>query len=519
MKTAVIYARYSSERQTEQSIEGQLRECTEYAKYNNICIVDTYIDRAMSGTNDNRLAFKKMLKDCEKQAWDIVLVYKLDRFSRNKYEMAIHRKTLRDNGVKLISAKENIPDSPEGIILESLLEGMAEYYSAELSQKVRRGMKESRLKGYYTGGGIPYGYKIINKKPVIDEDKVNIVVRIFEEYVSGKRIKDIAEDLTKDGIYHLKNPFTINTISKILQNKKYIGIFDCNGEIYENVYPRIISDELFYLTKACVEANRYGKHSDVTYLLKQKLYCGYCGNLMTSETGTSSSGDIKRYYKCRNRKLHSKCNKETVKKDIIENIVIDKTLEVFQAPILKPLVDDIINVHNKRTQDNSVLKLLLIEKTKTKSALDNVLNAIEKGLATKSTKERLEELEAKLSNLESNIAYEETKVKMQLTHNEVLQYFKKAIKSDPSTMIRILINKVILYDDKVEIYYKYTEHEDYSPFNERARCYKNSRSYLRGHFIKEKEDRSKFQESSDFNPNLSITNDITLGKSSTFSGF
>ena len=177
---------------------------------------------------------------------------------------------------------------------------------------------------------------------------------------------------------------------------------------------------------------------------------------MTSETGTSSSGDIKRYYKCRNRKLHSKCNKETVKKDVIENIVIDKTLEVFQAPILKPLVDDIINVHNKRTQDNSVLKLLLIEKTKTKSALDNVLNAIEKGLATKSTKERLEELEAKLSNLESNIAYEETKVKMQLTHNEVLQYFKKAIKSDPSTMIRILINKVILYDDKVEIYYKYT---------------------------------------------------------------
>ena len=132
MKTAVVYARYSSERQTEQSIEGQLRECNEYAMRNDIVIVDTYIDRAMTGTNDNRTDFQRLLKDCSKRAWDYVLVYKLDRFSRNKYEMAMHRKTLRDNGIKLLSAKENIPDSPEGIILESLLEGMAEYYSADV---------------------------------------------------------------------------------------------------------------------------------------------------------------------------------------------------------------------------------------------------------------------------------------------------------------------------------------------------------------------------------------------------
>lgn len=123
MKTAVIYARYSSERQTEQSIEGQLRVCHDYAERNDIIIVDTYIDRAMTGTNDNRTAFQKMLQDSNKRAWDIVLVYKLDRFSRNKYEMAMHKKTLKDNGIRLVSAMENIPDTPEGIILESLLEG------------------------------------------------------------------------------------------------------------------------------------------------------------------------------------------------------------------------------------------------------------------------------------------------------------------------------------------------------------------------------------------------------------
>ena len=123
MKTAAIYARYSSDKQNEQSIEGQLRVCQNYAKTNDILIVDTYIDRAMTGTNDNRPDFRRMIKDSAKKQWDYILVYRLDRFSRNKYETAIHKKTLKDNGVKVISAMENIPDTPEGIILESLLEG------------------------------------------------------------------------------------------------------------------------------------------------------------------------------------------------------------------------------------------------------------------------------------------------------------------------------------------------------------------------------------------------------------
>lgn len=123
MKTAVIYARYSSENQTEQSIEGQLRVCEEYAKAHDILILNTYVDRAMTGTNDNRADFQRMLKDSSKREWNFVLVYKLDRFSRNKYETAIHKKTLKDHGIKVLSATEHIPDSPEGIIFESMLEG------------------------------------------------------------------------------------------------------------------------------------------------------------------------------------------------------------------------------------------------------------------------------------------------------------------------------------------------------------------------------------------------------------
>ena len=139
LKTAVIYARYSSDRQTEQSIEGQLHVCEDYAKKNEIIIVDTYIDRAMTGTNDNREAFQKMLADCDKKEWDYCLGYKLDRFSRNKYEVAIHRKHLKNNGVKILSVMENIPDSPEGILLESLLEG---YKQTKGHKKVKLELKQ-----------------------------------------------------------------------------------------------------------------------------------------------------------------------------------------------------------------------------------------------------------------------------------------------------------------------------------------------------------------------------------------
>ena len=132
MKTAVIYARYSSSNQTEQSIEGQIHVCEDYAKRNNIIIVDSYIDRAISGTTDERESFQRMLKDSNNRKWNYVLVYKLDRFARNQYESVIHKHHLKNNGVKLLSAMENISDTPEGMLLESFLEGMNQYYSADV---------------------------------------------------------------------------------------------------------------------------------------------------------------------------------------------------------------------------------------------------------------------------------------------------------------------------------------------------------------------------------------------------
>jgi len=199
-KKAVIYARYSCEKQTEQSIEGQLRVCNEFAERNGYTVIKNYIDRAVSGKTDKREQFQQMLKDSADKSFEFVIVYKLDRFARNRYDSAINKATLKKNGVKVLSACEQITDTPEGIILESMIEGMAEYYSAELSQKVKRGMRESCLKGNAAGIQPVFGYCIVDKKYKIVECEAAIVRKLFSDYVSGTTIKKLVNWLKISGI-------------------------------------------------------------------------------------------------------------------------------------------------------------------------------------------------------------------------------------------------------------------------------------------------------------------------------
>lgn len=308
MKTAVIYARYSSDRQTEQSIEGQLHVCQDYAQRNDIVIVDNYIDRAMSGTTDNRPAFKQMLKDSAKKQWDYVIVYKLDRFSRNKYENAIHKKTLKDNGVKLLSAMENIPESPEGIILESILEGMNQYYSLELAQKVSRGLHESRAKGQFTGGTPPYGYYVKDKKVYIKEDEAEIVKLIFEHKLAGIEVPKIIQEIHAMGVLHRGRPFLPNALYDMLANKRYIGIDQYKNDVYTNIYPPIIDEDTFYSVRAQSLLNKSGRSSVAyDYLLRGKLKCGCCGANIAGESAwaeiKSSTSTINALAKRRTQKL------------------------------------------------------------------------------------------------------------------------------------------------------------------------------------------------------------------------
>ena len=457
MKTAVIYARYSSERQTEQSIEGQLHVCNEFAQRNDIRIVDTYIDRAMTGTNDNRADFQRMLKDSVKKAWDYVLVYKLDRFSRNKYEMAMHKKTLKDNGIKLLSAMENIPDTPEGIILESLLEGMAEYYSAELSQKVRRGMNETRHKGNFTGGHILFGYKVENHKVLINEDEAQIVKKLFLDFASGRLITEILQELRDTGILYRGKPFARNTLYNLIKNEKYSGKYIYNGETFTNIYPQIIPDELFETVRNKVENNKYGKHKpNVVYLFKNKLKCGYCGHSVNSDAGTSKNGTIMRYYKCSGKRISKTCPLKPIRKELLEDLVVNAIIDTFATnDLIVTIAKRIIEVRNKRLENDSILNLINKDISKIDNKIANIMTAIESGIFTTSTKTHLEELEKQKEELEGKLLIEKTRVKMIITEDDIIAHLKTALKKEPKQMIDMLVKEIKLYNDKIEIYFKY----------------------------------------------------------------
>ena len=455
MKTAVIYARYSSSTQTEQSIEGQLRVCNEYAERNGIVILDTYIDRAMTGTNDNRADFQRMIKDSAKREWDFVLVYKLDRFSRDKYAMAVYKKTLKDNGVKLLSATELIPDTPEGIIFESMLEGINQYYSAELSQKVKRGMNESRQKGQFTGGYLIYGYKVENKKVLIDEDKAEVVRYIYEQFAQGVFVKDIIASLTAKGILNRGKPFARNTVYKILKNEKYSGIYRYNGEVFDNIYPQIVPQDLFDRVRKMVGENKYGKRSvEVVYLLRNKMRCGYCGKTISAETGTSKTGAVKRYYKCFGRKTRSGCNKSVIKKDYLEMLVINTIINELSKPkTMERIISGILTEQERNIAQNSTLKLLQRDKKQVDTAIENMMNAIEQGVVTNSTTKRLKELEARQEELERNIIIEQSKSSVRINASDIKDYYKEALALEAQALINYLIKEIVLYDDKIEIYF------------------------------------------------------------------
>ena len=467
MKTAVIYARYSSDRQTEQSIEGQLRDCREYAQRNDIAIVGTYIDRATTGTNDNREQFQKMLKDSDKKSFDYVLVYKLDRFSRNKYEMAIHRKHLNDNGVKILSAKENIPETPEGVLLESLLEGMNQYYSEELSQKTKRGLRETRIKGNYMGGPINYGYKVVHEttgeqtvaKVAINEDEAPVLLHIFEAYAAGNRIPDIVRDLDDKGIKNRGNPFTVNSIYFMLQQEKYTGTYTIHGETFTHIYPAIIPKELYQIVRKRVDANKTGKHViGVDYILMGKCFCGYCGRQLRSAAGTTTDGTILRYYRCPYSKKDPNCHNQSVRKEALESIVTEAlTKEIAKPENLALITDKVFELYCAKFTGDSDLRRYERELAVTDRAITNVLKAIEEGIFTPSTKQRLTELEEKKARIEQAITIESAREKNMLTKENIERYITAAIKLSAKQMVELLVERIDVFTDKICIKLKYSD--------------------------------------------------------------
>ena len=472
----VVYARYSSHNQNEQSIEGQLEYCRNYAKQHNYNIIYEYIDRAQSGTNDDRPQFLQMIEDSNKKTFQGVLVYQLDRFARNRYDSAIYKRQLKKNGVRVFSARENINEDASGVLMESVLEGMAEYFSVELGQKVKRGMKINADNCYYNGGTVPLGFKLIEvdsnitdasgkiikkKKYAIDENTAPIVQKIFEMYNNGDLMADIIRYLNSKNIKTATGgDFNKNSIRNILLNKKYIGIYTYNGKETIDGIPRIIDDETFNKSQDIMFKNKKAParaRAKTEYLLTTKLFCGHCKELMTGYSGTSKTGKLHSYYMCNNSRKKL-CDKKAVQKDYIEDLVIEQARAILTDENIKKIAETVVDLANKE-KENTVLKRLnklLKENEKQKANLFDSLKICDIDSVKRSIFEEINKMDIEHTRIKNEIAIEESH-QIKLTVGQVKFFLVQLRRGNINDvkyrklLINTLIYQVYLYDDSLTI--------------------------------------------------------------------
>ena len=468
MKNAVIYARFSSHAQNEQSIEGQLKECYAFAERSGLRIVHEYIDRALTGTTDKRPEFLQMIEDSKRKGFQFVVVYQLDRFARNRYDSATYKAKLKKNGVRVLSAKENITDDASGILIEGVLESMAEYYSAELSQKIKRGIAISASKCKFFGGKVPLGYKIDEKKDyVINEETAPIVRRMFEMLAGGYNYAQIARYMNERGIPTATGgKWGKNSFNSIFSNRRYLGKYIFHGEEIDGGIPQLIDDGLFADVQKVLEkyaaAPSRGK-AKVEYLLSDKLICGKCGNKMTGISSTSKSKKIHHYYKCVGV-TKSVCDKRTIRKQFIEDEIIAAI--VGNGTEQNPhgvLTDEFIDTIAAETymliqaeRNDSEIKRLESLVADNQKAINNLMQALMLGKIADTILAQIEKLESENKELNDTIESEKAlqinytyaDIRKWLQHFRTLDYSKTKNRKD---LIDTFIYRVLLYDDKMKV--------------------------------------------------------------------
>lgn len=462
---AVIYARYSSHGQQEQSIDGQLRDCYSFAEREGYTVIGEYIDRALSGRTDDRPDFQRMIKDAAKKQFQYVIVWKLDRFARNRFDSAVNKATLKKYGVRVISATENISDEPEGIMLEGLLESLAEYYSANLSKHVRRGQRESILAGTYLGGIPPYGFKVVDKKLVADKEKAPIVRYFFEQYAKGVPKKEIIAELNRRGVTNAKGkPLGPSFMQNSLRNRKYIGEYIHDGQEVKGGCDALVDKETFDAVQVVLDATRRapaaGKAHE-KYLLRGKAFCGYCGANLIGECGRSKMGSMYYYYTCGDKKRKRSCKKKNERKDFLEWYVVEQTVEYVLTPErINYIAERFVAKYDEEFDDKRIRGLeRKIDKLDEdiNAAVDASLIAPKKVLPHYF--EKIETLETQKADIELSLASLKIANDHRYTAEQIVAWLKTFCKGDlldaefQGRIIDVLVNSVYVYDDKIVIYY------------------------------------------------------------------
>lgn len=467
-KIAVVYARYSSAGQREESIEGQIAAARKYAETKGYTIIHEYCDRAKTGTNDNREAFQQMLSDTGKHQFSVIIVWKVDRFGRNREEITFNKYRAKKNGVRVEYVAENIPEGNEGIILESVLEGMAEYFSRQLSQNVKRGLMENAKKHKAINGTPPLGYRLTKDKYYeIDPETAPLAKLIFEKYASGETLFSLIQYLNDQGYKTSRGkPYGRSSLDKMLRNPKYIGTFIYKDIRDEDAIPALIDKTTFYKVQEMLKTNKRApsrKWHYTDYLLTGKLFCGHCGAQMVGRAGHNHDGLKYSYYYCMNQIKHE-CNKKPVRQEWIEEIVIDKVNEILDNDeIMEMIIDATWELYMKEDTEQTEKAALQAELTGIEKSIANLVRSIEAGIINDMIKKRMDELEGQRTALKTALAEIELSRGPKLTRDHIaffLGRFREMDRKDrecQKKLVEVFVNAVFLYDDHLKIAFNFTD--------------------------------------------------------------
>lgn len=458
---AVGYCRFSSENQADGfSIEAQKNAIKEFCKKEGHQILRFYVDEAKTGTTtEGRTSFLEMLDDSKKKQFELVIVHKLDRFARSRIDSAISKQVLKENGVKVISVLEHLDDSPESIILESVLEGMNEYYSQNLSRETKKGQRVAVAKGRVLGT-VPYGYTTDqDKKPVIVPEEASVVKTIFNQFADGIQLATIARLLKERGIKtRAGNDFSLCSITIIIKNPFYTGDYKFGDNIYPNFCEPIIDRELFNKCQTRFKPRIRHKDKGSLYLLTGILFHS-CGQAMTGYK-SYKKGKVYQYYRCRNKEPNG-----FIKKDIAEKTIVDCLLTFLsEEKILKDLSEALSKkikqtsqskdaaqlkkqINDLKEQDSKLLDLYLsgtIDKalyTAKKTTIDNSIKLYSNQLSA-----CLNAIKFTPSALKMAFDYYKFKIKNSLLESNSIQ-----------AIITTFVKKVVLFDDRFEITFQFKD--------------------------------------------------------------
>ena len=472
MDNAVIYARYSSSNQRDVSIEQQVNACMKYAEGQDLRVIHVYDDHAMTGTNDNRPQFRQMIKDSETHAFRYVIVYTLDRFSRDRYDSAVHKHTLKENGVKVLSAMEHITDDPTGGLMESILEGFAEYYSRELSQKIRRGVMSNAEKCMVIGP-VPLGYQRgKDGKYEIVPEEAEIVREIFERVAKGEAFVTIFENLNKRGVRTKKGAeWNKSSFNKLLHCEKYIGVYEYATVRVEGGVPAIIDQELFKKvqdrcqTKPQARGNpQKRRRANHAYLLTGKLYCGDCGNPMVGASGTARCGSLKYYYACQGHRKKLGCDHKPVHQEWVEELVTTRIKALITDPEVVNWLAESVMTYIATHQETEEIASLEQRIKELEDKIQNTLTAIQNGVTSLRVQAMLTDLESEQSSLKGKLLIARDRVKPKFTKEHVIAYVLSFADGDVTdkgfqeAMIDAFLVRAYLYDGKLKIVLNYSGH-------------------------------------------------------------